>query len=129
MTNPTPKICKCCKEEKSLDCFGNNIRQKDGLNCYCRACIKTIHEARKETDPEYYRKYREKNKEKLREYHKEYRKKNSIISNPNEAAKIQDAKEKKRAKQKEKAKNPDYILSRRYYFRKKYLEDEQFKLK
>jgi len=35
----------------------------------------------------------------------------------------------KRAKDKERRKNPDYIISRRYYFKKKYLTDEQFRLK
>ena len=33
------KTCKKCKEEKTLDCFGNLTSAKDGLQYYCKPCI------------------------------------------------------------------------------------------
>src|SRR5678816_3039601 len=101
MNSTERKICTFCKEEKTLDEFGRDKRQKDGLHYYCKACTKNIRIAHKENNPEYYKEYREKHRTKLRIYHKDYRKKNSPSNDSDRSSKIEDAKEKKRAKQKE----------------------------
>ena len=128
--NSTPgKICSLCKETKSLDSFGKNKLQEDGLHYYCKSCVKNIRNAHKESNPEYYKHYRENNKERIRGYHEVYRKKHSVENDPDEISKVDDAKEKKRQQQREKSKDPEYIAARRCYFRNKYQTDMQFKLK
>ena len=122
------KLCRLCKQQKSLDSFPKNKSQKDGLHYYCKSCAKNIRDANKEDNPDYYNNYREKNREKLRKYHKDYRIK-AVIDDSKQLSKMEQAKERKRARQREKTQNPDYIQSRRNYFRHKYLVDEQFRLK
>jgi len=34
------KICTKCKEEKSFDEFHKDKGRKDGLQCWCKGCIK-----------------------------------------------------------------------------------------
>ena len=34
------KRCRKCKQEKSVDAFGIDSRHVDGLNLYCKACLK-----------------------------------------------------------------------------------------
>ena len=34
------KVCADCREAKALDQFGKDKRRKDGLNVYCRACVR-----------------------------------------------------------------------------------------
>lgn len=36
------KICFTCKQEKSLESFSKNLREKDGLNYRCKACVSSI---------------------------------------------------------------------------------------
>lgn len=129
MNSTERKICTFCKEEKTLDEFGRDKRQKDGLHYYCKACTKNIRNAHKENNPEYYKLYRENNKERIRRYHEVYRKKHSVVNDPNELSAVDDAKEKKRRRQQEKSRNPEYIAARRRYFKNKYHSDIQFKLK
>lgn len=64
------KQCLKCKEFKLLQAFGVDRQKKDGLNCYCKECIKTrekqkrlanseklraMDRARRAADPEKYR--------------------------------------------------------------------------
>lgn len=35
-------ICRICKKDKQLDCFGNNIRKVTGKNSFCKVCKKGI---------------------------------------------------------------------------------------
>lgn len=42
------KICSTCKEDKKLENFSKNIRQKDGYNNQCKACYKDIYNRNKE---------------------------------------------------------------------------------
>ncbi len=59
------KICQKCYEEKDLVQFGMDLQKIDGLNVYCKECIKKRSKYQ-----------REKNKEKYKIYAKEYREKN-----------------------------------------------------
>lgn len=42
------KECKKCHEEKEESCFGKDIRKKDGLNIWCKSCLKTYREKYKD---------------------------------------------------------------------------------
>lgn len=55
------KICSYCKIEKSIEEFHKNKNGKDGLNYYCKKCVREISE-----------KYRETHKEELKAKHKQY---------------------------------------------------------
>lgn len=64
------KFCKKCNQNKEKDNFGKDKQKTDGLNQYCKKCIKDRSAEQKIKNPEYYEKYarlyREKNREKLR---------------------------------------------------------------
>lgn len=49
------KICRICKEEKSLDCFHNNSKNLDGKDLRCKSCKKEM--ARKEYVGNYFKSY------------------------------------------------------------------------
>lgn len=34
------KICRCCKQQKNRTFFGKDLSRKDGLNVYCKECIR-----------------------------------------------------------------------------------------
>lgn len=59
------KICKRCQIEKPIEEYGNNIKEKDGKNIYCKEC--ELKRARE---------YREKNREKVNQSSKNYRNNN-----------------------------------------------------
>jgi hypothetical protein len=42
------KTCKICKEEKELKEFYDNLKSKEGKNCYCKECDKKAAKARYE---------------------------------------------------------------------------------
>jgi len=84
------KICCKCQLEKDVTLFGNNKRNKDGLQYYCKECNKIL--SKKQNDKRYLlkkewaaknrekviksrKKYNEKNKKKVEEYNKNYNKK------------------------------------------------------
>ena len=129
MNSTATKVCKFCKEEKSVDSFGMNKSQKSGLHYYCRSCAQQIRLPYQENNPKYFENYRMKNRKKINQYQKDYRIKNAVTTDSRELEKMEEAKKKKRVKQRETAKNPNYIASRKYYFKKKYQTDIQFKLK
>ncbi len=65
------KYCKKCDEIKKISEFGKDIRNKDGLNFYCKNCIKKRNADLKKNKPEYVKKhailYMNKNSEKINE--------------------------------------------------------------
>ena len=87
------KKCSTCKREKSLDCFHNHKREKDGKQYQCKDCKKLISKNYKksiaykeyqkrykqtENCKNYQKKYAEKNKEKIKEYYKTEKHKEKI---------------------------------------------------
>ena len=64
------KICLKCLTEKELAEFGKDKQKKDGINPYCKSCIRKRSRKQRIDDPiyckEYADKYREENREKLR---------------------------------------------------------------
>lgn len=45
-TDSSVKLCTKCSTEKSLDQFSRDTRRKDGLNLYCKLCIKEYRQQR-----------------------------------------------------------------------------------
>lgn len=70
------KRCTRCGVEKPLEMFCKDKKTKDGLNFWCRECVKKYLESIKDKKREMDKRYREKNKEKMSEYQKKYRKEN-----------------------------------------------------
>lgn len=126
-SNPV-KICKHCKEEKSLKDFGKNSRQKDLHHYYCKECVTNFNEDSKQQKQEYFKQYRKKNKEKLKEYHKQYRTLNRK-QEPNDAVDEEAKKQKKRDKEKQRRSTDNYKVNRSFYFKMKYQNDVQYRLK
>jgi hypothetical protein len=64
------KNCLKCQESKPLSDFGRDVQKKDGLNAYCKLCIRKRNIDFRKNHPdyrrEYYQNYREENREKLR---------------------------------------------------------------
>ena len=64
------KFCRKCDSLKEEIEFGNDVNKKDGLNSYCRVCVRNISSLKRKSNPEYFKKYaegyREKNREILR---------------------------------------------------------------
>jgi len=80
---PTTKTCRKCGEDKPLSEYNRNRTTSDGLQVYCKACLKAYREANKARTAAYGRAYREANKERIRvkrrdymrEHQREYRRK------------------------------------------------------
>ena len=77
------KACKKCSETKDVEHFSKDKAKKDGLNMYCKECMKEkgkiYHEENKEKDKIRHKKYRDANIEKeimrSKIYHKENKEK------------------------------------------------------
>lgn len=41
MTERTTKVCARCKQEKPITDFNKSVKQKDGLQSYCKECKKS----------------------------------------------------------------------------------------
>ena len=71
------KICYTCKRELTIDNFCKNLHNKDGLNTYCRECVKEVSRKYRETTlidkTEYNKKYRLEHKPEILAYEKRYR--------------------------------------------------------
>jgi hypothetical protein len=66
------KTCSKCKETKPLSEFYKHKKRKDGLNCWCKGCVK-LHQKeyhKSEKYKEYQKEYQK--SDKRREYLKEY---------------------------------------------------------
>ena len=46
------KTCRKCGEEKGITAFGVNNSKTDGLNCYCKICVREINKKSKKANPE-----------------------------------------------------------------------------
>jgi hypothetical protein len=53
------KKCSKCNEEKDLENFGKDKIRKDGLNPYCKECLKKRYEEIKVNDPQKLKKWRQ----------------------------------------------------------------------
>jgi hypothetical protein len=77
------KTCLHCKEPKQLSMFSKNASKKDGLNIYCKECLKQqkakyrSNPVYKEKERQYSKQYRLKTSEDHKAYMKEWHKKNS----------------------------------------------------
>lgn len=71
------KQCQCCKQEKPLDSFNNNKREKDGKQRACRECTKKEHKKwyteNKTTQLVKNEELRKKKVERFKEYKKQQR--------------------------------------------------------
>lgn len=116
------KRCSACKEEKpaTLDYFGSNKYQKDGLRSQCKACINPKQREKYPDSLPYRLAYKEANKDKIDEQNKEYREKNrkrihernkETYKKLSETGKLDRAKRNKMTKD-WRARNPDH--SREY---------------
>lgn len=74
------KKCACCKEDKNTECFGKDKCRKDGLNPYCKYCLKKKHETIKKEKPEtlakWRRAYNERHRMKIIDYRVKYHNEN-----------------------------------------------------
>ena len=61
---PGLKRCACCKLDKTADDdFGVDRRRPDGLNVYCKSCIRSKSAQAREADPEKHREWNAKERE------------------------------------------------------------------
>lgn len=58
------KFCRKCKQEKKESEFGKDSQKNDGLNPYCKECIKKRSAQQRKDNPEYVKHYAEKYREK-----------------------------------------------------------------
>lgn len=97
------KKCLECNEIKSISEFSKNKRRKDGLCIYCKSCMKIRNTAWRNSNSEKVKngkkRYRKKYAEKIRNYNREYQKRDYVIKKANQ------------------------------HIKKRYSEDEIFKLK
>ena len=74
------KVCGKCKQANPLEPFGKHSARKDGLQPWCKVCIKEYnkkyYQENCEKRLEYAKQYYEENYEELREYMKQYHQKN-----------------------------------------------------
>ncbi|UJH95615.1 hypothetical protein [Bacillus phage vB_BtM_BMBsp2] len=77
------KRCPKCDQVKEFTEYYKNKSRKDGLNVYCKLCVKEdqkdYHVRNKEARLDYQRTYRENNREKVREAERKYRDNNREI--------------------------------------------------
>src|SRR6266702_1067521 len=57
------KKCTRCKKEKLIECFGKDKSRKNGLNVYCKECVKEIRAKNKQNIKIGNKKYYETNKD------------------------------------------------------------------
>lgn len=70
------KTCTKCEIEKELDQFSKGKGTKDGLQYWCKECIKEYRHDNKERLMERQKEYNKKNKERIVDHKKEYYKNN-----------------------------------------------------
>jgi hypothetical protein len=125
------KVCSSCITKLPIKEFGRNKSQRDGYHYYCKPCVKNKAESNKEKN----KAWREKNKEELKAYQQKYRKDNRERINeyqrnrPIEKKRKANCSEKKKQREKQRRQDDDYKKNRSKYYKKKYREDEQFRIK
>lgn len=65
------KLCSKCKALKSHSDFSKSKVQKDGLNCWCKGCMRKYGQT--SSQRKYQKDYRKNHKEKIAKHNKEYR--------------------------------------------------------
>jgi predicted GIY-YIG superfamily endonuclease len=85
---PTPpeggsKSCARCKEDKALTAYGRDKKRKDGLQVYCKACLKAYAVANKERISAHAKAYREANRDEVRERKRAYRQRPEVRDHHN----------------------------------------------
>ena len=66
------KRCSKCKRLLPLEMFHKNKTSKDGLNLWCKECVKRYYRNNREHKREYNRKYYQEHKEHIRKYIKQW---------------------------------------------------------
>jgi hypothetical protein len=79
------KICGKCGEDKPLKLFSKNKNSKDGLQSWCKGCIKDYANINKSEISGYQKTYREEHKEEARTYNTHYRETNKEILSAKQA--------------------------------------------
>lgn len=69
------KKCSKCSKIKPLDEFYKNKTTQDGLNCWCKSCVKVYQQEHREQAIKYHQKYRQEHREQIAKYDKKYRQK------------------------------------------------------
>ena len=72
------KQCYKCKKELEVTDFGKDKSKADGLNVYCKECIRYKNSLVKRDRTEYQREYKKNNLDKLRKYKNDWKKKKRI---------------------------------------------------
>lgn len=67
------KVCSKCKKELSYDNFHKNKNSKDGLNCWCKDCVKKIYADNRDERLKYQKDYKNANEERFKEQQKRYK--------------------------------------------------------
>ena len=67
------KFCSKCKTIKEISFFSKDKKSKDGLNGYCRECIKKNRENRKQQTKEYRKIYNKEHRDEINEANRAYR--------------------------------------------------------
>ena len=65
------KVCNKCKQKKPFEEFHKYGKSKDGLQSWCKDCVKQYYEQNKESIREQRKQYREQNKESIKQYYEQ----------------------------------------------------------
>jgi len=67
------KVCLKCGKRKNLNHFAKNKKKKDGIDIYCKECIKQYKDKNKEIFLKYAKEYRQSHQKQIKAYQKKYR--------------------------------------------------------
>ena len=67
------KRCSKCGRELPLECFGKDKNSKDGLQYWCRECLKEYYQANKKEILEYQNQYNSEHAEEIKQYRAEHK--------------------------------------------------------
>jgi hypothetical protein len=129
------KVCSSCQIKKRIEEFGKNKSQRDGRHYYCKQCIREKSKKNDSKYKAYQKQWREQNKKSIKEYQRKYKRENKEKINEYQCKRPADKKRKnncsEKKKQREKARRQTevYKKKRSMYYKKKYQEDIQYRLK
>src|SRR6266542_6779728 len=129
------KVCSSCLIKKTTEEFGKNKSQSDGLHYYCKQCVRNKSKQNTSKYNAYQKQWHEKNKESVKEYQKKYKrdKKEKIKeyqrNRPIEKKRKANCSKKKKQREKQRRQDKSFKKKRSLYYKKKYQEDTQYKLK
>ena len=75
------KTCKKCLKHKSLDAFGKQSRNRDGLSCWCKDCYNEYDRTRYRANPERERRYRLEHRDRINAIQKRRDDANPVAAN------------------------------------------------